>query len=411
MDLKKFEHLRSRLEGPSFENNWTAINKVLYYFSFLGNIFLILFSYFFLKTVTNAVPDLFPGQDIFFSIFIVLFMTGYELFKRFAIEQFFQNLFLKKRGLYMLVGALVCASLITGSFYLSIKGSHRLIDDTKALTVQSDSLASAELAELKAKYDVDYKAVQTQIDNTVALVNKTVDAGTLQNRTLTKGEQRNITKWDEQVNKLKIEKSNIDSTYQASKLAIEQRDYISEVDEAIGDENNFAFYLLTIFLEILIIIGVGFNGFYNVTSFSQMKAMMSSGKYARLQSNLALLRVYYNNGAKVEGDPCPPDSKFHTLAQLQGYNLSQEELTNFTLMLEQLDIVEMRSETNYGLAIPSAKVYAMSYPQAQQVMHLVVSTATTPSVKQDSNDDQETPPPAEQTPPQPAKQITTPLWS
>lgn len=372
MDLKKFEHLRSRLEGPSFETNWTSINKVLYYFSFLGNIFLILFSYFFLKTVTNAIPNLFPGQDLFFSIFIVLFMTGYELFKRFAIEQFFQNLFLKKKGLYMLVGGLVCAGLVTGSFYLSIKGSHRLIDDTKALTVQSDSLANAELAELKAKYDADYKAVQTQIDNTAALVNKTVDAGTLQNRTLTKGEQRNITKWDEQINKLKVEKSSIDSTYQANKLAIEQRDYTSEVDEATGEENDLAFYLLTIFLEILIIIGVGFNGFYNVTAFFQMKGIMSSGKFARLQTNLALLKVYYINGTKIEGDPCPPDSKFIALAQLQGYDLSSEELSSFILMLEQLDIVEMRSETNYGLAIPNARVYTMSYEQAIKVIQSVV---------------------------------------
>lgn len=372
MDLKKFEHLRSRLEGPSFENNWTSINKVLYYFSFLGNIFLILFSYFFMKTVTNAIPQLFPGQDLFFSIFIILFMTGYELFKRFAIEQFFQNLFLKKGGMYMLIGALVCISLVAGSFYLSIKGSHRLIDDTKALTTQNDSLANAQLMELKAKYDADYQAVQTQIDNTAALVNKTVDAGTLQNRTLTKGEQRNITKWDEQISKLKVEKSGIDSTYQANKLAIEQQDFTSEVDEVAGEENDLAFYLLTIFLEILIIVGVGFNGFYNVTSFSQMKAMMSSGKYARLQTNLALLKVYYINGTKIEGDPCPPDSKFVVLAQLQGYDLNPEELSDFILMLEQLDIVEMRSETNYGLAIPNARVYTMSHEQAIKIIQSVV---------------------------------------
>jgi len=384
MNLQRFEKLRQRFEGTSFENNFTTINKILYYFSYLGNIFLILFSYFFLKTVTNAIPQLFPGQDIFFSIFIILFMTGYELFKRFAIEQLFQNLFLKKRGLTMLAGGLVCASLTVGSFYLSIKGSHRLIDDTKALAVQSDSLANGELDQLRTKYEADYKLVQSQIESNTSLINKTVDAGTQQNRILTRSEQNNITKWGLQVDKLKLERNKIDSTYQANKTAIEQRDYISDIDEATGQENDLAFYLLTIFLEILIIIGVGFNGYYNVMCFGEMKAIMSSTKYGRLRTNLALLKVYYNNGKKIAGDPCPSDGKFSTLAKLQGFNLDSKKVEDFIILLSQLEIVEMRSETNYGLAVPSARVYTMSYDQATEVLKSAIGESATYDQQEES---------------------------
>ena len=87
MKLDKYNKLRAKFELFSFENNFFTLDKVLYYFSFLGNIFLVLFSYFFIKDVTNTIPPLFPGQDIFFSIFIILFMSGYELFKRFSFEQ------------------------------------------------------------------------------------------------------------------------------------------------------------------------------------------------------------------------------------------------------------------------------------------------------------------------------------
>ena len=84
MKLDKFFKLKNELETFNFENNFNSLSKTLYYFSFLGNIFLILFSYFFIKDVTNSIPVLFTGQGVFFSIFIILFMTGYELFKRFA---------------------------------------------------------------------------------------------------------------------------------------------------------------------------------------------------------------------------------------------------------------------------------------------------------------------------------------
>ena len=87
MKIDKFYKLKNELETFSFENNFSSLSKTLYYFSFLGNIFLILFSYFFIKNVTDSIPSLFTGQGLFFSVFIVLFMTGYELFKHFAFEQ------------------------------------------------------------------------------------------------------------------------------------------------------------------------------------------------------------------------------------------------------------------------------------------------------------------------------------
>jgi hypothetical protein len=71
MNLDKFFKLKNNLETFNFENNFNSLSKTLYYFSFLGNIFLILFSYFFIKNVTNSIPTLFTGQGVFFSIFII----------------------------------------------------------------------------------------------------------------------------------------------------------------------------------------------------------------------------------------------------------------------------------------------------------------------------------------------------
>ena len=113
MKLDKYFRLKNDLETFNFEKNFNSLSKTLYYFSFLGNIFLILFSYFFIKDVTNSIPMLFTGQGVFFSIFIILFMTGYELFKRFSFQQLTGTILrLRKVTINIVLGILVVAEVV-----------------------------------------------------------------------------------------------------------------------------------------------------------------------------------------------------------------------------------------------------------------------------------------------------------
>ena len=84
MKLDKFQKLKVRLEILKLEKNFFALDRVLYYFSFLGNIFLVYFGYFFIKNIVDTLPPMFPYQTEFLSVFIALFLAGYELTKRFA---------------------------------------------------------------------------------------------------------------------------------------------------------------------------------------------------------------------------------------------------------------------------------------------------------------------------------------
>jgi hypothetical protein len=67
MKLDKYNRLKLKLEVFKLEQNYLTLNRVLYYFSFLGNIFLIYFGYFFIKTVTNSIPT--------WSIFLALVLS------------------------------------------------------------------------------------------------------------------------------------------------------------------------------------------------------------------------------------------------------------------------------------------------------------------------------------------------
>src|SRR5258706_7082195 len=140
MKIDQLHKLKSSLETFAFEKNFKKLDLTLYYLSFLGNIFLVLFSCFFIKSVTNTIPQLFPGQDIFFSIFIALTMVGYELFKRFSLEQLTLGILkAKKFTIEIFLGIVVCLLLIMGSFYLSLNGAHRLVDNTEKVEIYTDN--------------------------------------------------------------------------------------------------------------------------------------------------------------------------------------------------------------------------------------------------------------------------------
>ena len=175
MKLDKYNKLRAKFELFSFENNFFTLDKVLYYFSFLGNIFLVLFSYFFIKDITNTIPPLFPGQDIFFSIFIILFMSGYELFKRFSFEQLIVSFIQAgKATVSNALGTILCLGLIAGSFYLSLNGAHRLVDTSETLVAKTDSTITLQQDSIAKYYDkeTDYENTLREKDALIENLSK-----------------------------------------------------------------------------------------------------------------------------------------------------------------------------------------------------------------------------------------------
>ena len=143
MKLDKFNKLKLKLEVHKLEQIYFTLDRILYYFSFLGNIFLIYFGYFFVKSITDSIPSLFPFQDTFFTIFVALFLTGYELTKRFVLEQLSITILqVKKFTTSIAFGILICTGLIAGSFYLSIKGAHRLVDNTESIQTTVEATTS-----------------------------------------------------------------------------------------------------------------------------------------------------------------------------------------------------------------------------------------------------------------------------
>jgi hypothetical protein len=333
MKLDKYNKLRLKLEVFKLEKNYNTLDRVLYYFSFLGNIFLIYFGYFFVKTVTNSIPPLFPFQDLFFTIFVALFLTGYELTKRFTLHQYFIELLqIRKATSGLLFGSLICIGMITGSFYLSIKGAHRLVDNTATISITTDSLSTKAIDSIAKYYDkeISYYRSQPAARKADRVYRDSIVAG------LEKAKEVKVKE---------IEQKTGSKTQ-------------SKVEE--NAENSTAFLFITIFLELLVLIGVGFNAFYNIGSYKETKELLQTPKYKQLELNLKLLKLYYQNGKKTAGDPILSLNKFKTIVQIQKINCLQKDIKAFTTLCQELDIVKDAGGRKKELAIP--------YEEAKQLL-------------------------------------------
>ena len=313
MKIDKFNKLKLKLEVFKLEQNYLTLDRILYYFSFLGNIFLIYFGYFFVKSVTNSIPALFPFQDMFFTIFVGLFLTGYELTKRFTLEQFFTTLLqVKKMTGGIFVAGMICCFLIAGSFYLSIKGAHRLVDNSEIIATAVDSTTTLKQDSIAKYYDNEILYYRNQSARTRS----------------DKKYRDSIVNVLQQTKDAKIQQIEA-KTEAKTGTALEK-----------NSENSAAFLFITIFLELIVLIGVGFDAFYTLGSYEETKKLLQTPKFKQLELNLKLLKLYYQNGKKVVGDQTLSFNKFQSLVQTQKIDASQKDLKAFTVLCQELDIVK-----------------------------------------------------------------------
>lgn len=333
MKIDKFNKLKLKLEVFRLEQNYMTLDRVLYYFSFLGNIFLIYFGYFFVKSITNTIPTLFPFQEVFFTVFIALFLTGYELTKRFTLEQFFTGVLqLKKLTTSLFIGGMICSFLIAGSFYLSIKGAHRLVDNSETITTVVDANIAQKQDSIAKYYDTEILYFRNQSartrsdkkyrDSIVSVLQRTKDE--------------------------KIQQ--IESRVQAKTATNLEK----------NSENSTAFLFITVFLEMIVLIGVGFDAFYTIGSYQETKKLLQTPKFKQLELNLKLLKLYYQNGKKVVGDQTLSFNKFQSLVQTQKIDASQKDLKTFTVLCQELDIIkEFKGKK---------KEFMMTYQEAKDLL-------------------------------------------
>ena len=360
MKLEQFEKMKVKLEVFKLEKNFSALNTTLYYFSFLGNAFLIYFGYFFIKSTTDGLPDLFPYQHEFLTVFIALFLTGYELTKRFVIEQTAISALQTRKFTWNLFGAgIVALALIVGSFYLSLNGAHRLIDTTEQVEAVAEEKTNTKVTELEAKHKERIDAMTRDISNYQQRIDKVMSNA--EGRTLWRSERETIKGWEEQITSLRQQIKDEDVALEQKTAKVETKNVTGTVDDkAKIEENDQAFVFMTFFLEFIIILGVGFNAYYVLGSYKETKQLLETPKYRQLELNAKLLKLYYQNGKKEAGEQALSFSKLYNLVTAQKLQCKQLEIRAFLNTCLELGIT--KEGTN------KRKVFQLPYDEAKKLI-------------------------------------------
>ena len=330
MKLSNYFQLRKILEIQPFQSSFLTLKTVLYYFSFLGNLFLILFGFFFIKNVTDSIPYLFPNQSIVFGIFVGLFLTGYELFKRYTLEQFIISVLkVRKITISLFLGLIVSMGLIAGSFYLSLNGAHRLIDNSTTITDKVNETVTSKTDSISAIYSKRIETFEKRRDNKQNALDKIL-LGSDETGNYNYQQRRNIKSFEVDINKLNIEISSIETERDAkisqldstltTKLTIKAEQQLD-----VNKENDTAFVFMTFFLEFIILIGVGFHGYYIIGSYMEMKRLLSSKP--QIETRYKLLEILYNN--RSQGDTIPNKKSVLTLIKLNNLQITEEQVNEF----------------------------------------------------------------------------------
>ena len=360
MKLEQFEKLKLRLEVFKLEKNFFALDRVLYYFSFLGNIFLVYFGYFFIKSTVDGVPDLFPYQEQFLTVFIALFLIGYELTKRFVIEQSVTAA-LQKKGVNsnILAGLIVSVALIAGSFYLSLNGAHRLIDTTEQIDQAVEEKTNDKVIKFEQEHDDRVASYKKEIESYQNRIDVMMNPA--EGRALYRSERETIKRWEQTIEKLRAEIKTEDARLEEQTAKTETKNQASVTkDKEKVAENDNAFVFMTFFLEFIIILGVGFNAYYVLGSYDETKKLMETPKYKQIDLNLKLLKLYYQNGKKTIGDQAVSASKMLALVKTQKLQCNYQDIRNFVVLCTELDITKESSNNK--------KLFQVGYEQAKKLV-------------------------------------------
>jgi hypothetical protein len=346
MDFSKYKKLEKQLETNSFELNFGTLDKTLYWFSFLGNIAIIYFSYYFFADVVNSIPDLAGIKATVFLTFAILIMTGYEFFKRFAFEQLIIGWFKhKKATLGLLSGSVVVLALTAGSFYLSLNGSHRWIDRSTQIATNIDDTSNKVTDSIANIYQQRIALKEQQIQ---AIQQNDAD-GVLNNR-----QRNNVKQLEDDIKAYEAERdSRIENATSKTGLTTQ-----TQLDR--NQQNNTLLVFLTFFLELVVLMGVGFRGYYTLGSFQETKNLFQTPKYKQLEEHLHLLSIIYVKGKKKKNDPLIPMNKLKSSVSTQKLNITQKSIQDFYNVLDELEITKAENKRR--------KIYNVDYETARQLL-------------------------------------------
>lgn len=352
MELKKYDTIRKEIKKMDFEGKFKQLSDWLYLFSFVGNVGSIFFAYFLIYPLFNDAISHYIQTDstniIISSIFTVLILFMFELIKRIVLKNFSFD-FVKERfkikEFSIISWLIISLGLIVLSFYFSINGAMKFADNTivveqqinKELKFKQDSVKSV----YQKRINEEESNIQQLKDLNIALSNKIITSNFISaiQSSIDKN-IKEIEKYDNNVNKLKEElKSKI------NEFEIEKNNTLNK----ITDENNisiFVFILISSLIELLIIGGIYFKSYYDLTVFRKNEPHLENF-FKKREQYLVLLSYIYKKGKLTTGDVVIGVNRLKETLKDNNIQNVNKLVTSFYSDLEYNNIIKTEGKRKY----------------------------------------------------------------
>lgn len=312
MDLKKYNELRKKIHTKDFEGKNKDLDYWLYRISFIGNVGSIFFAFFLLfPALQKAILlNLISGNigTILAIIVSIILLLIFEIIKRKLIKNLSFDLVKNKFNVIKasIMGWFIFSlTLIFLSFYLSLNGAKNFASTIKKENVFIENNMQHEIDSVKLIHQQQKLSILADVNKLKEINNELRDKlieTPLNYRTTRNEYQRIIDKNIEIINQNQKELNSIDDKQNAEISTIRDK-YSKKIIEKEKESNSniILFIIISTVIEFLIILGIFFREYYEITLYELNQDRLEK-IYKKRDRYKALLTYIYKEGKMTSGD-------------------------------------------------------------------------------------------------------------
>jgi hypothetical protein len=347
IEFETYLKLKNETLSKSYTEKFKWVDKFLYWFSWFGNAVSIFLAFFFIQALFlssfNDVKD-----SIIVTLGIVLFLTMFELLKRYVIAIFSSEVIKNKFHIFKLnmVSFIIGVFILSmGSIYLSLSGAKKFINNEVVFKTETETVISTNTENLintyenkKKSYVLDNEQLRTITNDlrtklastpvNYVSVRKDYQASIDKNVISIDNNQKQI---DELDNELNIKIAEL-KTNENSKL----------IDKSSENKSNtIAFIIISALIELIILLGIYYDKYYDYKIIEEYeKTIIDTPGFKKWYKFNFLLKLIYSKTKEI-GAQIPSTNAIIELSDVGGSKIDKSTLDKFIKIIYYLEIVKL----------------------------------------------------------------------
>jgi hypothetical protein len=343
IEFETYLKLKNETLTKSYTERFKWVDRFLYWFAWFGNGVSIFLAFFFMQALFfSSFMDV--KDSIFVTIGIVFFLTMFELLKRYVFAMFSIEAIKNKFNIFksnMVSFILGVVFLVAGSFYLSLNGAKKFVDNRQVFKTQTETTINTRTDSLNNFYFVNY--IKPLMDDNKILTDQNTDYSQQASQTTLKTKflnQIDANNKKIESNKTQIAQYETRRDNEVKKVSDTQSTKLSET-LASNKSNIIAFIILSTLVELIIMLGIYYDKFYDYKIIEEYeKTIIDTPGFKKWYKFNFLLKLIYSKTKEI-GAQIPSTNGIIELSDVGGSKIDKSTLDKFIKIIYYLEIVKL----------------------------------------------------------------------